>query len=93
MTPAQARAIDVAHLIQSEAIFYGVPLKKGDPFLERNLARLEKRFIERYEDSLKKETKRRGRGRPMHKTVLRSLKENKERLEIVRNLRVSIHTD
>jgi len=87
VTPALARAIDVANLIQTEASFYGVRLKKGDPFLERNLARLEMRFEERYECSLKKETERKEMGKPAHKTILRSLEENRSRLEAVRQLR------
>lgn len=45
------------------------------------------RFVERYEGSLKKESERREKGKLVHKMILRSLEENKERLEAVRKLR------
>jgi hypothetical protein len=64
-----------------------VHLDPTNPYLERNLARLEMRFIERYECSLKKEAERQEQGKPPHKTILRSLEENKSRLEVVRKLR------
>jgi|GEM_PF-1777373 len=67
--------------------FYGIILDPADPYLERNLARLEIRFAERYKCSLKKEIERRELGKPAHKTVLRSQEDNKERLEVVRQLR------
>ena len=87
MKPAKVRAIDVECLIRTEAIFYGVRLKKSDPYLERNLARLEIRFINRYECSLKREAERREQGKPTHKTILRSLEGNECRLKAVRELR------
>ena len=74
-------------LLKSKEPFYGVNLDPDDPYLERNLAWLEMRFTERYEKSLKKETERKDLGKPIHKTVLRSLEENEGRLEAVRALR------
>jgi hypothetical protein len=62
-------------------------LNKDDPFTERNLARLEMRFKERYESSLEKEERRKGEGRPPHKTVTQSVEDNKVRLEAVRQMR------
>lgn len=55
--------------------------------MERNLARLEMRFEERYQVSAEKELNRREDGKPPHQTILRSMNENKERLETTRTLR------
>ncbi len=55
--------------------------------MERNLARLEMRFEERYLASAEKELKRREEGKPPHRTILRSMNENKERLETTQTLR------
>lgn len=55
--------------------------------MERNLARLEMRFEERYQASVEKELNRREEGKAPHQTILRSLNENKERLETTRTLR------
>lgn len=55
--------------------------------MERNLARLQMRFEERYQASAEKEINRREEGRPPHQTILRSMNENKERLETTRTLR------
>jgi hypothetical protein len=79
--------VDVEELVKSKAIFYGVRLDKDDPFTERNLARLEMRFKERYESSLEKEKKRKGEGKPPHKTVLKSIEDNWVKLEAVRRMR------
>jgi hypothetical protein len=79
--------VDIQQLINSKEAFYGVTLDPEDPYLERNLARLEMRFEERYECSLKKETERKEQGKPAHKTILRSMEENRSRLEAVRQLR------
>ena len=73
--------------MSSKEIYYGVVLDKNDPFLERNLARLEIRFRERYESSLEKEAKRKEQGKPPHKTVLQSVEDNCQRLEDVRLIR------
>lgn len=62
-------------------------MDRDDPFLERNLARLEMRFQERYHVSTEKERSRRQEGRTPHQTTLRSMNENKERLETTRMLR------
>ena len=62
-------------------------MDKGDPFLERNLARLEMRFQERFHASAVKELNRRDEGKAPHQTTLRSMNENMERLEITRMLR------
>jgi len=69
------------------AIFYGVKLDGETPFVERNLARLEKRFEERYRASVEKATMRAGEGKSPHQTTLRSLAENKERLEATKRIR------
>ncbi len=79
--------MDVQELISSKAVFYGIRLEKDDPYLERNLARLEIRFRERYQASLEKEEKRKEQGKPPHKTVVQSVDENRQRLETVRLLR------
>lgn len=55
--------------------------------MERNLARLEMRFEERYQASAEKELNRREEGKAPHQTILRSMNENKERLEATRTLR------
>ena len=62
-------------------------LDRDDPFLERNLARLEMRFQERFHASAAKELNRRDEGKAPHQTTLRSMNENKERLETTRILR------
>lgn len=62
-------------------------MDKCDPFLERNLARLEMRFEERYRVSVEKQSRRIEDGKPKHLTVLRSMNENKGRLETTRMLR------
>jgi hypothetical protein len=67
-----------------------VKLDRFDPFLERNLARLEIRFRGRLEDSLKKKTVREEQGKPPHKTVLQSIEENRERLEVVKLIREKV---
>lgn len=74
-------------LIKVKAVFYGVRLDKDDPFTERNLARLEMRFKERYEASLEKEERRNEEGKPPHKTVTQSVEDNRARLEAVRRMR------
>lgn len=65
-------------------------LDAADPFLERNLARLEIRFRERLEDSLKKKTVREEQGKPPHRTVLQSIEENRARLEVVKLIREKV---
>ncbi len=74
-------------MIEAEELFYGIKLDVVDPFLERNLARLEMRFEERYLASLEKEARRKEAGKPAHLTILRSIEENKERLEVTQELR------
>jgi DNA-binding IclR family transcriptional regulator len=51
---------------------------------------LEKRFRERFYSSVQKDIKRRSKGKPSHTTTLKSIKENKERLEQVRKLRYAL---
>jgi hypothetical protein len=48
---------------------------------------LELRFEERYQASAEKELNRREEGKAPHQTILRSMNENKERLEATRTLR------
>lgn len=74
-------------LINAQAVFYGVRLDRDDPFTERNLARLEMRFKERYEASLEKEERRKEEGKLPHKTVTQSVEDNRLRLEAVRQMR------
>ena len=45
------------------------------------------RFEERYQASAEKEAKRREEGKPPHQTILRSMNENKARLEATREIR------
>jgi hypothetical protein len=45
------------------------------------------RFEERYRASVEKQLRRREDGKPEHQTILRSMNENKERLETTRMLR------
>lgn len=80
-------------LIKIKAFFYGVRLDKDDPFTERNLARLEMRFKERYEASLEKEERRKEKGKPPHKTVTQSVEANRLRLEAVRQMRQFLAVD
>lgn len=71
-------------MIAAGDVVYGVRLDPADPYLERNLARLEIRFLNRYMESVKKSRDREEEGKPPHKTVLRSIEENRQRLEKVR---------
>jgi len=63
-----------------------VKLDATDPFLKKNLARLELRFAERHQASLEKNAKRKEAGRPDHLTILRSIEENRKRLEATQEL-------
>ena len=62
-------------------------LDRNDPFLRRNLNRLEARFRDRYYSSVQKDVKRRKKGKASHKTTLKSIAENWDRLEEVRKIR------
>lgn len=55
--------------------------------MKRNLARLEIRFLERFQSSVEKEKVRSEQGKPAHKTILQSIEENRQRLEQVRMIR------
>jgi hypothetical protein len=68
-------------------------LDPKDPLLPRNLSRLEKRFKERYYSSVQKDIKRRQKGKPSHATTLKSIRDNKLRLDQVRELRRSLIND
>lgn len=68
-------------------IFYGVSLDQDNPYLKRNLDRLEKRFRERYSSSLEKKEKRELEGRIAHASVLKSISDNKNRLLMVKVLK------
>lgn len=85
--PVAKRATDIESLVAAGAVFYGVKLGKESPFVERNLARLEKRFEARYIASVEKAAMRSKEGKPPHQTTLRSLAENKERLETTKKIR------
>lgn len=78
-------------MILSKSNFYGVPLDTSDPFLERNLARLEKRFGQRHQLSVTRETLRQQSGKSPHKTTRLSIEENKNRLEAVKQLRRALY--
>ncbi|MEM9897264.1 MAG: hypothetical protein AAF789_12925, partial [Bacteroidota bacterium] len=67
--------------------FYGVTLDPEDPFLQRNLSRIEGRFRKRYFESLTKNENRIAMGKPPHTATLRSLAQNKDRFEQVRLIR------
>ena len=62
-------------------------LDKDNPFLKRNLDRLEKRFKGRYRASLEKNLERRDNGKAIHKTVLKSMEDNKKRFLMIRIIR------
>ena len=62
-------------------------LDVNDPFLRRNLSRLEARFRERYYSSVQKDVKRRMKGKPSHSTTIKSAEENKARMLEVRQIR------
>ncbi len=62
-------------------------LDKDNPFLKRNLDRLEKRFKKRYHASLEKSLKRKDNGKTLHKTVLKSMEDNKKRFLMIRIIR------
>jgi len=68
-------------------VFYGVKLDTSDPYLKRNLSRLEIRFRKRLEASRQKDSKRQASGKDSHPTTLKSIKENKDRLEKVLDLK------
>ena len=68
-------------------VFYGVILDQNNRFLKRNLGRLEKRFKERYFSSLEKKEERELLNKNQHKTVLKSIEDNKKRLLQVRLIR------
>ncbi len=70
-------------------VFYGVALDRDNPYLKRNLDRLEKRFRERYYSSLEKKEKREEEGKIAHTSVLKSISDNKKRLLMVKILRYS----
>jgi hypothetical protein len=69
-----------------------VSLDPNNPYLAYNLARLENRFLNRYSESLEKERIRKEQGKPAHKTNIKSIEENKERLDKVRELR-AVYTE
>ncbi|NET37015.1 MAG: hypothetical protein F6K19_34160 [Cyanothece sp. SIO1E1] len=62
----------------------------NDPFLRRNLNRLEARFRERYYSSVQKDLKRRGKGKNSHETTLKSIQENRKRLAEVKAIRYAL---
>lgn len=62
-------------------------LDPNDPFLRRNLNRLEARFRDRYYSSVQKDIKRRKKGKPSHRSTLTSIEENRKRLENVQQIR------
>ena len=66
--------------------FYGVKLDRNDPYLERNLARLKKRFKKRYLDSVQKDNNRKKNGKLSHITTIRSIENNRRLLNEVRVL-------
>jgi len=58
-----------------------------DPYLQRNLSRLEARFRSRYYSSVQKDLNRKKNGKPSHKTTLKSIEGNRRRWEEVRHIR------
>jgi hypothetical protein len=65
-------------------------LDTTDPFLRRNLSRLEARFRARYYSSVQKDVKRKKKGKPSHKTTLKSIEDNRKRLEEVIAIRTAL---
>ncbi len=65
-------------------------LDENDPYLRRNLSRLEDRFRKRYYSSVQKDIKRRKKGKPSHKSTLKSIKENRQRLNEVKHIRTTM---
>lgn len=68
-------------------IFYGVKLDRSDPYLRHNLDRLEKRFKERYEASIKKDGIRNEAGKAPHQTILMSITNNKQKILMIKLLK------
>ena len=62
-------------------------LDTDDPHLEFNLARLEKRFKQRYKESVQKNLKRQQIGKPLHQTTVQSMEDNHKRMKMVQVLR------
>ena len=62
-------------------------LDKNDPYLRRNLNRLEDRFRERYYSSVQRNLQRKKKGKSSHKATIRSIEDNKKRFEEVRRIR------
>ncbi|MEM8526410.1 MAG: hypothetical protein AAGG68_17340 [Bacteroidota bacterium] len=48
---------------------------------------MEKRFKQRYEESVQKNLKRQQMGKRLHQTTLQSMEDNQKRMEMVRILR------
>ena len=67
--------------------FYGVNLDRNDPFLRHNLNRLEKRFRERYYSSMQKKLKREKAGKAIHKTMAKSILDNRKRIVMTRTIK------
>ena len=65
-------------------------LDANDPFLRRNLNRLEARFRERYYSSVQKDLKRRRKGKDSHQTTIKSIQENRKRLAEVKAIRYAL---
>lgn len=65
-------------------------LDKENPFLKRNLERLEKRFQQRFLASVEKKVERKKEGKPVHQTVLKSIEENEKRILMVRLLKTAL---
>ena len=61
-------------------------LDRNDPYLRHNLNRLEKRFRQRYYASRQKQLKQIKAGKSVHKTTAQSLKDNRNRLNMVKTL-------
>jgi len=51
---------------------------------------LEARFKARYYSSVQKDAKRKKQGKSAHKGILRSIEENRERLETVKQIRTAL---
>ena len=65
-------------------------LDRDNPYLERNLERLEKRFQQRFLGSIEKKKERESEGKKIHQTVLKSIEENGKRVLMVRLLKTVI---
>lgn len=65
-------------------------LDRDNPYLERNLERLEKRFRQRFLGSIEKKKERENEGKKIHQTVLKFIEENRKRVLMAKLIKVIV---